>query len=301
MSIIKQDLISSSKYSLKCPYEMKPIGIAIHNTYNDAPAKNEIAYMKKNESSTGYHIAVDDKEAIQVIPFNRNAFANGDGKNGEGNRKYISIEICYSKSGGTRFANAEKLASKVVAELLKKYGWGIDRVKAHRDFAKKDCPHRTNMTEFKKLVEKELGNSNTISETSVNQEGVVSATSLNVRKGASTSHASLGTISKDTKVSIVAKCSNGWLKIKYNNGYGYVSGDYITNIKDILTSYVVRVICDELNIREGAGTSHKVVGVLKRGDAYTVVEEKDGWGLLKSYQSKRNGWISLNSKYVQKV
>lgn len=67
------------------------------------------------------------------------------------------------------------------------------------------------------------------------------------------------------------------------------------------TSYVVRVICNELNIREGVGTSYKVVGTLKKGDAYTVVEEKDGWGLLKSYQSKRNGWISLNSKYVQKV
>lgn len=235
MSLIKQDLISSSKYSLKCPYEMKPIGIAIHNTYNDATAKNEIAYMKRNEASTGYHIAVDDKEAIQVIPFNRNAFANGDGKNGEGNRKYISIEICYSKSGGTRFANAEKLAAKVVAELMKKYGWGIDRVKAHRDFAKKDCPHRTNMTEFKKLVQKELGSTTTSSSTTTSK------------------------------------------------------------------SYVVRVICDVLNIREGVGTSHKVVGTLKRGDAYTVVEEKDGWGLLKSYQSKRNGWISLNSKYVQKV
>lgn len=25
-------------------------------------------------------------------------------------------------------------------------------MKAHRDFSNKDCPHRTNMTEFKKLV-----------------------------------------------------------------------------------------------------------------------------------------------------
>lgn len=67
------------------------------------------------------------------------------------------------------------------------------------------------------------------------------------------------------------------------------------------TSYVVRVICDSLNIREGVGTSYKVVGTLKKGDAYTIVEEKDGWGLLKSYQSTRKGWISLNTKYVQKV
>lgn len=156
MSLIKQDLISSSKYKIKCPYEMNPMGIAIHNTYNDASAKNEIAYMKNNNNQVSYHIAVDDKEAIQGLPLNRNAWACGDGSSGPGNRKYISIEICYSKSGGDRFVKAEKLASKVVAELLNKYGWGIDRIKAHRDFAKKDCPHRTNMSTFKKLVEAEL-------------------------------------------------------------------------------------------------------------------------------------------------
>lgn len=59
--------------------------------------------MKINDSSTSYHIAVDDKEAIQAIPFNRNAFHAGDGGNGTGNRKYIAVEICYSKSGGERY------------------------------------------------------------------------------------------------------------------------------------------------------------------------------------------------------
>jgi N-acetylmuramoyl-L-alanine amidase len=67
------------------------------------------------------------------------------------------------------------------------------------------------------------------------------------------------------------------------------------------TSYVVRVITDTLNIREGVGTSHKVVGTLKKGDAYTIVEEKDGWGLLKIGEKQRNKWISLSSKYVQKI
>lgn len=160
MTLIKQDLVPSSKYKIKCPYEMKPIGICIHNTYNDASAKNEISYMKNNNNQVSYHIAVDDKEAIQGVPFNRNAWAAGDGGSGTGNRKYIHIEICYSKSGGDRFVKAEKLAAKVVVELLKKYGWGIDKVKAHRDFAKKDCPHRTNMTSFKKLVENELNVNN---------------------------------------------------------------------------------------------------------------------------------------------
>lgn len=65
--------------------------------------------------------------------------------------------------------------------------------------------------------------------------------------------------------------------------------------------YVVRIVTDTLNIRKGVGTTHEIVGTLKKGDAYTIVEESNGWGLLKAYQTYRNGWISLNSKYVQKV
>lgn len=62
---------------------------------------------------------------------------------GPGNRKSIGIEICYSKSGGSRFDAAEQNAAYLTALLLKKYGWGISRVKRHRDWMNKYCPHRT--------------------------------------------------------------------------------------------------------------------------------------------------------------
>jgi hypothetical protein len=32
---------------------------------------------------------------------------------------------------------------------------------------------------------------------------------------------------------------------------------------------------------------------------YTIVDEQDGWGLLKAYAEKRNGWISL--AYAKKL
>lgn len=72
-----QSLIDSSKYGVKCPYSMSPKGICVHNTANDAPAKNEISYMKSNNNEVSFHIAVDDVEAIQAIPFNRNVWAAG--------------------------------------------------------------------------------------------------------------------------------------------------------------------------------------------------------------------------------
>jgi len=138
-----QNLVLASKYNIKCPYPMVAEFIVMHNTANDASAANEVAYMISNNNQVSFHYAVDDKEIVQGIPENRNAWHAGDGANGQGNRKGLSIEICYSKSGGQRFIEAEKLAAKFIAFKLKEKGWGIDKVKKHQDFSGKYCPHRT--------------------------------------------------------------------------------------------------------------------------------------------------------------
>ena len=57
--------------------------------------------------------------------------------------------------------------------------------------------------------------------------------------------------------------------------------------------YMVRVSIPDLNIRRGPGTSYPKTGKFTGAGIFTVVEEKDGWGLLKAYQEKRDGWISL--------
>lgn len=158
---VVQNLVPANKYSIKCPYSMDAEFIVVHNTYNDAPAANEVAYMIRNNNSTSFHYAIDDKEIVQGIPENRNAFHAGDGRNGKGNRKGLSIEICYSKSGGQRFLNAEKLAAKFIASKLKEKNWGIDKVKKHQDFSGKYCPHRTldmGWDRFLKMVQTELNN-----------------------------------------------------------------------------------------------------------------------------------------------
>lgn len=139
---INQNLVQPAKYNIKCPYSMSAEFIVVHNTANDASAANEIAYMIRNDSQTSFHYAIDDKDIIQSIPENRNAWHAGDG-NGPGNRKGLSIEICYSKSGGPKFIAAEKLATQFIAAKLKEKGWGIDKVKKHQDFSGKYCPHRT--------------------------------------------------------------------------------------------------------------------------------------------------------------
>lgn len=158
---IVQNLVPGNKYAIKCPYPMDADYYVIHNTANDAPAKNEIAYMIRNNEKISYHYAIDDKEIIQAIPENKNAWHAGDG-NGPGNRKGIGIEICYSKSGGPRFIQAEKLASKFLAKKLHEKNWNVkDNIRKHQDFSKKYCPHRTldlGWKRFLKMIEKELDN-----------------------------------------------------------------------------------------------------------------------------------------------
>ena len=158
MKIIK-NLVSTSKYNIKCPYPMDAQFIVVHNTANDASAKNEIAYMIRNNNQVSFHYAIDDKQIVQGIPENRNAWHAGDGGNGKGNRYGLSIEICYSKSGGSRFTEAEKLAAKFIASKLKEKGWGIDKVTKHQDYSGKYCPHRTldlGWQRFLNMVQSEL-------------------------------------------------------------------------------------------------------------------------------------------------
>lgn len=135
-------IVPSSRYYLKCPYEMTPTRIVVHNTANDASARNEITYMTNNDYETSFHYAVDDKEIVQGIEENRNGWHASDG-NGKGNREGIAIEICYSLSGGERFIKAEENAVDLIVDILNRYNWNIDKVTKHQDYTNKYCPHRT--------------------------------------------------------------------------------------------------------------------------------------------------------------
>ena len=60
--------------------------------------------------------------------------------------------------------------------------------------------------------------------------------------------------------------------------------------------YIVRITAKSgLNVRSGPGTNYGVVMALAYGGGYTIVEEQNGWGKLKSGA----GWICL--KYTERV
>ena len=273
--------------------------IVVHNTANDATAENEVAYMIGNKNQVSFHYAVDDQEVVQGIPIDRNAWACGDGANGKGNRKGIQVEICYSKSGGTRFDQAEKNAAHFIATLLRERGWGIEKVKKHQDFRNKYCPHRTldkGWNGFLQMIKSYL---NDIPITS--SSGFKVGEKVRVKESA-TQYATGQALAWFVKGSIyeVTKVAGDQLLLSDIISWVWVDDVEKVSANTVVATdktFLVKIICDELNIRQKADFNSKVVGTVKRGEVYTIVDQQNGLYKLKSGA----GWISAGTKYVQKI
>lgn len=225
--------MNPSMYTYNAPYAMNPIEICIHNTANTATARNEVAYMNRTANYTSFHVAIDDKEAVQAIPFNRNAFAAGDGANGRGNRRAIHIEICYSLDGGNnghqsaRYLKAEENAALYTAHVLHQYGWGVDKVKKHQDYSGKYCPHvilaNGKWQWFKNRVQAHLN---------ALKKGSGSA---KASKPASKPSAKPAT--KPKKTSKQPSTKGKWTTNKYGTQYLRTSGTWVNGSKPIMTRF----------------------------------------------------------------
>ncbi len=130
---------------------------------------------------------------------------------------------------------------------------------------------------------------------------------LNIRSGAGTEYSVVGAIrekeGKKKKYTIVEE-KNGWGRLKSGENrwisLSYTKKAAVSGGGTSFTPYLIITTCDVLNIRSGPGTGHSVVGAIRekvgKKNKYTIVEEKDGWGRLKSGE---NRWISLS--YTKKA
>ena len=133
--------------------------------------------------------------------------------------------------------------------------------------------------------------------------GKVTATALNVRRGAGMSYGIIGILNHGDAVSYTEEY-NGWLKIAYGSGYGWVSKKYIeinggsdsggsgggSDSGSPSTPQSGKVTTTALNVRNGAGTNYSIIGILYDGDTFSYVQETSGW--LKIAYGTGYGWIS---------
>ena len=203
-----------------------------------APAKNNHNYMKNlnksGERTASWHITVDDKEIYQAQSFNYKCYHAGTS---EGNNTSIGIEICMFQDKEKQRKCYEN-AIALIKILLANYGWGIDKVKQHYDWSKKNCPAWLRSGKFgftwawfKESLQKEISVQNPVNKPEKQTSFIVKVIvdSLNIRKGPSTSYDVVSTVKKNQAFTIV-EVNGNWGKLKSGLGWINISDKYVTKI-----------------------------------------------------------------------
>ncbi len=125
--------------------------------------------------------------------------------------------------------------------------------------------------------------------------GIVNvSSSLNVRERASISSKVIGSLSGNTKVTIVGE-EGAFYKIEYKGSHGYVAKEYVKDVTESNNSNQgtqtpekpsipenskktgVVTASKGLNVRKEANTSSKIIGILNSGESVEIIGEENGF------------------------
>lgn len=110
-------------------------------------ADNNARYFQKGERAASAHYIVDDHQIVRCVPEDEVAYSVGAEKytdwakrniGSNPNSKVISVEMCVNADG--RFWRMYSNTAHLCAEILKRRGWGIERLIHHNDGSGKACP-----------------------------------------------------------------------------------------------------------------------------------------------------------------
>ena len=206
-----------------------------------------------------------------------------------------------SSSGGSGSTGGGSSSSGEMYRIRKTWSDAKSQVGAYRNLesAKKACP--VGYSVYNNAGKEVYSNKPSSGGSGSSGSGTVyrvTADVLNVRTGPGTSYGVATQVKKGQAYTIV-EIKNGWGKLK--SGAGWVSMDYMQSTGgsgSTTTSkfpYTVKITADVLNVRKGAGTNYGIATQVKEGEVYTIIDESNGWGKLKSGA----GWISL--EYTKRV
>lgn len=259
-----------SKISMPPARTKSIIGVTIHNTDTINAASGTTmaeqytrATVNGNMGTVRVHYYVDSVEAWQNLPATMAAWHAADG-NGDGNMRTIAIECIMSKNYTEADRKAEDNAARIAADILRTHGLTIDNLYTHTYW-------------------------------------------LNVRDGKKGTVDQLNTMKHPYKM-CPAYILPHWAAFKAVVA-GYMRQGAPQPEKPAEQpaaqndgSFLVKVVCDELNVRASAGVQYPVRMTISRNEVYTIVQTartSDGgtWGRLKSGA----GWINIGAKYVKRI
>ena len=280
-------LLLTNSTCYKGTSKMKPCGILIHDTgavnpnlkryiqpTDDDPEREKwLEMLGRNQYNNDYNhqyrkmgvnawigmFADGTVTTIQTLPWDYRPWGCGSGKNGSSNSGWIQFEICMGhKTDSVYFEAAYREACKITAFLCQQFGFD---------------PYGTvNFKGMKVPVILCHADSHKLGLGS-NHGDIYSYFGL-FGKNMDTFRMDVAALIGKVEVTVPSK-----------------------DAEKPSFPYLVRITDTHLNYRKGPGKNYASRGYIKPG-TYTIVDEKDGWGLLKAYSDFRNGWVML--KYTEK-
>lgn len=272
---IQEMFLTPNKYS-RPQIPLKEVKkIAVHYVGNPNTSalanRNYFENCKEGGRYVSSHYIVGLKgEVIQCIPTDEWSYCTN-----QANGYSISIECCHPKSDGIFNDSTYVSLCELCAMLLKKFNLTTNDLIRHYQITGKQCPIHWCPTKY--------------------QSEAVATARWNRFKQDVQTVIDGGKVTRNNTVDITEA------SVKGNTTKPTIS----PNTK---LPYQIKVIDTDkagLNVRSGAGTYYPIVTTVKYGEVYTIVDEKNvgnsTWGLLKSYSTKRNGWINVGENYVTKI
>lgn len=326
MKIVKSILTKNPCYTAGRKITVK--GLMLHSVGCSQPNASVFVnnWNSASFSSACVHGFIDGNsgDVYQTLPWNHRGWHCGSGSNGSGNNTHIGIEMCepacIKYTGGSNFTcsnlNEAKACAKrtyesavqLFAQLCEEYnldpladGVIVSHKEGHeRGIATNhgDPEHLWTgldmgytMDGFRKAVKAAMSGSST----ETKEENATTTTIYRVRKAWNDAKTQKGAF-KDLNNAKECADENEGYSVFDGNGKVVYTG---TVAVQVFTPYKVRVDIDYLRIRKGPGTDKEFIGKYTGKGVFTIVDEatdseNSKWGLLKSYETKRDGWISLN-------
>ena len=127
---------------------------------------------------------------------------------------------------------------------------------------------------------------------------VAATTTVNIRTGPSIKHKIIGQLERGQRITAVGPAAGQWIKVRLAGSVAYMSANYLNTTGRRLPAAPTRintrgtkVTTVALNVRAGAGMTHKIVGTLAEGTRITLTGKlSHGYAQL-NYRGHRR-WVS---------
>lgn len=289
-----------------------PKGVVLHSIGTPQPHARVLRdYWQRDASPYVVHYMVDDQNILHCMPDNLKCWHVGS----PGNSKWIGIEMGepsqITYTSGATFTVSDLAAARayaeaayknavwLIAKLCKQHGWDpFTAVYTHSEVTRQrlsntdhvDPEHLWNglglgktLLQLRRDVAAAMGQA---AAAPTPEQPSASGQMYRIRKSWADAASQIG-----------AYANLEYAKAACKDGYAVfdASGTQVWPEQEF-KPYIVRITAQSgLNVRSGPGTNYGVVMTLAYGGGYTIVEEQNGWGKLKSGA----GWICL--KYTERV